>query len=185
MRSDPSRPAGMRQRHPGQAAQPAQRLEHIGTGDMLRDAIRQQTPAGSRPNPSSTPANSSPTTWSTRSIADRFRRDDRPETLRHGRLPAHARPGRVLRRGAAPAVPRPDAVVAARGGRRGDRQRIERPLESVPRPAARPPTTSSTTRRRSPASATCAAPAGAARRRPERDGARHGCMVYPRRTRPS
>ena len=36
-------------------------LEHIGTGDILREAIRQRTPPAGERIPMSSPANSSPT----------------------------------------------------------------------------------------------------------------------------
>jgi cytidylate kinase len=42
-----------------------QGLEHIGTGDILRQAIAARTPAGERARLSSNPGSSSQTTWST------------------------------------------------------------------------------------------------------------------------
>ena len=64
------------------------RLEHIGTGDLLRQAIREHTVCGERARPLSSPAASCPTTSSTTSSPSAStRRPSRP--LCHGWLPAH------------------------------------------------------------------------------------------------
>ena len=54
-------------------------LEHIGTGDILREAIHLQTPSGVLAQVLMSKAgNWSRTTWSTTLVAERFHRDDRP-----------------------------------------------------------------------------------------------------------
>jgi adenylate kinase len=53
-------------------------LEHIGTGDLLREAIRQQTPAGERARPFVESGGLVPDDLVNEIIAERFRRDDRP-----------------------------------------------------------------------------------------------------------
>jgi adenylate kinase len=54
------------------------RLEHIGTGDLLREAIRQLTPTGLRARPFVESGLLVPDDVVNDLIADRFRRDDRP-----------------------------------------------------------------------------------------------------------
>jgi adenylate kinase len=54
-------------------------LEHIGTGDILREAIRQQTPAGRRAHPYVESGRLVPDDLVNDVIAERFHRDDRPE----------------------------------------------------------------------------------------------------------
>jgi adenylate kinase len=53
-------------------------LEHIGTGDLLREAIRQHTPAGERAQPFVHSGQLVPDDLVNDIIAERFRRDDRP-----------------------------------------------------------------------------------------------------------
>jgi len=54
------------------------RLEHIGTGDLLREAIRQLTPTGLRARPFVESGLLVPDDVVNDLIADRFRRNDRP-----------------------------------------------------------------------------------------------------------
>ncbi|HWG44290.1 MAG TPA: adenylate kinase [Gemmataceae bacterium] len=54
-------------------------LEHIGTGDILREAIRQETAAGSRAKPYVDAGKLVPDDLVNDVIAERFNRDDRPE----------------------------------------------------------------------------------------------------------
>ena len=54
-------------------------LEHIGTGDLLREAIRQQTPLGVRAQSYVASGLFVPDELVNDLIAERFRRDDRPE----------------------------------------------------------------------------------------------------------
>jgi adenylate kinase len=53
-------------------------LEHIGTGDLLREAIRQNTPLGARAHPFVERGLLVPDELVNDLIAERFRRDDRP-----------------------------------------------------------------------------------------------------------
>jgi adenylate kinase len=53
-------------------------LEHIGTGDILREAIRQHTPAGERARPFVESGRLVPDDLVNDLIAERFSRDDRP-----------------------------------------------------------------------------------------------------------
>jgi adenylate kinase len=55
------------------------RLEHIGTGDILREAIRQNTPAGQRAKPFVESGKLVPDDLVNDVIAERFNRADRPE----------------------------------------------------------------------------------------------------------
>jgi adenylate kinase len=55
------------------------RLEHIGTGDILRAAIRQRTPAGERARPFVEAGRLVPDDLVNDLIAERFGRDDRPD----------------------------------------------------------------------------------------------------------
>lgn len=55
------------------------RLEHIGTGDLLRQAIHEQTPCGERARPFVESGCLVPDDLVNDLIAERFRRDDRPE----------------------------------------------------------------------------------------------------------
>lgn len=55
------------------------KLAHIGTGDILREAIRLETPAGLRAKPFVTSGRLVPDDLVNELVADRFRRDDRPE----------------------------------------------------------------------------------------------------------
>ncbi len=55
------------------------RLEHIGTGDLLRAAIDARTPAGMRAHPFVASGKLAPDDIVNDIIAERFRRDDRPE----------------------------------------------------------------------------------------------------------
>jgi len=54
-------------------------LEHIGTGDILREAIRKRTPAGERAHPYVEKGLLVPDDLVNDVIAERFNRDDRPE----------------------------------------------------------------------------------------------------------
>jgi len=54
-------------------------LEHIGTGDLLREAIRQQTACGKRAKPYVETGQLVPDDLVNDLIAERFRRTDRPE----------------------------------------------------------------------------------------------------------
>ena len=54
-------------------------LEHIGTGDILREAIRQHTAAGQRAKPFVDAGQLVPDDLVNDLIAERFERDDRPE----------------------------------------------------------------------------------------------------------
>ncbi len=54
-------------------------LEHIGTGDILREAIRQHTPAGRRAKPFVESGQLVPDDLVNDVIAERFSRDDRPD----------------------------------------------------------------------------------------------------------
>jgi adenylate kinase len=54
------------------------RLEHIGTGDILREAIRQNTPSGARARPYVESGQLVPDDLVNELIAERFGRDDRP-----------------------------------------------------------------------------------------------------------
>jgi adenylate kinase len=54
-------------------------FEHIGTGDLLREAIRQGTPCGLRAEPFVTTGKLVPDELVNDIIAERFGRDDRPE----------------------------------------------------------------------------------------------------------
>jgi adenylate kinase len=56
-----------------------QNLAHIGTGDILRDAIRLQTPAGQKAEPFVKNGKLVPDALVNDIVADLFRRDDRPE----------------------------------------------------------------------------------------------------------
>ncbi len=55
------------------------RLEHIGTGDILRQAIRSHTPSGERARPFVETGRLVPDDLVNDVIAERFGRDDRPE----------------------------------------------------------------------------------------------------------
>jgi adenylate kinase len=55
------------------------RLAHISTGDILREAIRLETPAGRRAEPYIKDGKLVPDDLVNELVADRFRRDDRPE----------------------------------------------------------------------------------------------------------
>jgi adenylate kinase len=55
------------------------RLAHISTGDILREAIRLGTPAGSKAEPYLKEGKLVPDDLVNDLVADRFRRDDRPE----------------------------------------------------------------------------------------------------------
>jgi adenylate kinase len=55
------------------------RLEHIGTGDLLRQAIREHTPAGERARPFIEAGKLAPDDLVNDLIAERFGREDRPE----------------------------------------------------------------------------------------------------------
>lgn len=54
-------------------------LEHIGTGDILREAVAQKTAAGLRAQPFVTSGRLVPDDLVNELVADRFRRPDRPE----------------------------------------------------------------------------------------------------------
>jgi adenylate kinase len=54
-------------------------LEHIGTGDILRDAIRRETPLGRRARPYVDSGRLVPDELVNELVADRFHRPDRPE----------------------------------------------------------------------------------------------------------
>src|SRR6516225_6401213 len=54
-------------------------LEHVGTGDILREAIRRQTPTGQRAKPFVDSGKLVPDDLVNQMVADRFRRADRPE----------------------------------------------------------------------------------------------------------
>jgi adenylate kinase len=54
-------------------------LEHIGTGDILREAIRQETPAGRRAKPFVDTGKLVPDDLVNELVADRFQRPDRPD----------------------------------------------------------------------------------------------------------
>jgi adenylate kinase len=54
-------------------------LMHIGTGDILREAIRQNTPLGRLAGPYILKGHLVPDDLVNEVVADRFRRDDRPE----------------------------------------------------------------------------------------------------------
>jgi adenylate kinase len=56
-------------------------LFHFGTGDILREAIQQGTPAGRRAQPFVVNGNLVPDDLVNELVADRFRRDDRPESF--------------------------------------------------------------------------------------------------------
>jgi adenylate kinase len=53
-------------------------LEHVGTGDILREAIRRGTPAGQRAKPFVVSGKLVPDDLVNELVADRFRRPDRP-----------------------------------------------------------------------------------------------------------
>src|SRR5947209_1622128 len=55
-----------------------QQLAHISTGDILREAIRQKTPAGKLAEPYLVNGKFVPDDVVNELVADRFRRDDRP-----------------------------------------------------------------------------------------------------------
>src|SRR5437667_4205902 len=54
-------------------------LEHIGTGDLLREAIRRDAPTGKRARPFVEAGQLVPDDLVNDLIAERFRRPDRPE----------------------------------------------------------------------------------------------------------
>jgi adenylate kinase len=54
-------------------------LEHIGTGDILREAIRLQTPTGKKAEPFVRKGHLVPDTMVNDLIAERFHREDRPD----------------------------------------------------------------------------------------------------------
>ena len=54
-------------------------LEHIGTGDILRQAIRDRTPSGERARPFVETGKLVPDDLVNEVVAERFRRDDRPD----------------------------------------------------------------------------------------------------------
>src|SRR6266481_5670627 len=54
-------------------------LEHIGTGDILREAIRRETPAGRRAKPFVDTGRLVPDDLVNELVADRFQRPDRPD----------------------------------------------------------------------------------------------------------
>src|SRR5262245_59866696 len=54
-------------------------LTYIGTGDILREAVRLQTPAGKRAEPFVVSGRLVPDDLVNEMVADRFRRDDRPD----------------------------------------------------------------------------------------------------------
>jgi adenylate kinase len=56
-------------------------LIHIGTGDILREAIRLQSPAGRLAEPYVNSGKLVPDELVNEIVADRFRRDDRPESF--------------------------------------------------------------------------------------------------------
>jgi adenylate kinase len=56
-----------------------QNLVHISTGDILREAVRLGTPAGLRAKPYMDSGKLAPDDLANEVVADRFRRDDRPE----------------------------------------------------------------------------------------------------------
>ena len=55
------------------------RLEHVGTGDLLREAIRLKTPQGRQAEPYVSTGRLVPDSLVNDMVHDRFRRDDRPE----------------------------------------------------------------------------------------------------------
>jgi adenylate kinase len=57
------------------------KLIHIATGDILREAIALQTPAGQRAKPFVVSGKLVPDDLVNELVADRFRRDDRPEAF--------------------------------------------------------------------------------------------------------
>jgi adenylate kinase len=56
-----------------------QNLAYIGTGDILREAVRLKTPAGTRAEPFVVSGRLVPDDLVNEMVADRFRRDDRPD----------------------------------------------------------------------------------------------------------
>jgi len=54
-------------------------LEHVGTGDILREAIRRNTPAGQRAKPYVVSGKLVPDDLVNDLVSDRFRREDRPK----------------------------------------------------------------------------------------------------------
>jgi adenylate kinase len=54
-------------------------LEHVGTGDILREAIRRNTPAGQRAKPFVVSGKLVPDDLVNDLVSDRFRREDRPD----------------------------------------------------------------------------------------------------------
>jgi adenylate kinase len=54
-------------------------LAHIGTGDILREAVRQNTPLGKLANPYIQSGQLVPDDLVNEMVAERFRRDDRPD----------------------------------------------------------------------------------------------------------
>ena len=72
-------------------------LTYIGTGDILRAAIRDGTPMGKRVEPLMKQGLLVPDSEVNEVVAELFSRDDRPDELRHRRLPADAGPGERLR----------------------------------------------------------------------------------------
>jgi adenylate kinase len=56
-------------------------LAHIGTGDILREAVRLNTPTGKQAQPYVNSGQLVPDDLVNEMVADRFRRDDRPENF--------------------------------------------------------------------------------------------------------
>ena len=105
------------------------RLEHIGTGDLLREAIRKLTATGLRARPFVESGRLVPDEVVNDLIADRFRREDRPERFvldGYPRTVAQARTFDGVLREHKLSL---DARAVADRARRRDRPPAERPLE--------------------------------------------------------
>src|SRR5262249_196469 len=69
-------------------------LEHVGTGDILREAIRRNTPAGQRAKPFVVSGKLVPDDLVNDLVSDRFPREDRPKCFIMDRYPGSVGQGR-------------------------------------------------------------------------------------------
>jgi adenylate kinase len=70
-------------------------FEHVGTGDILREAIRRNTPAGQRARPFVVSGKLVPDDLVNDLVSDRFRREDRPDRfIMDGYPRTEPKPGR-------------------------------------------------------------------------------------------
>ncbi len=93
-------------------------LEHIGTGDILREAIRQTHGRRTRAKPFVDTGKLVPDDLVNDVIAERFKRDDRPERFVMDGYPRTLAQAAAFDQVLLPAVPRPDGRHSPASGRR-------------------------------------------------------------------